>query len=225
MIDLFFRNPLTLWMNWFFRTTALYACNAGKGLRVGYLASARDCRLGAYCTLQTRSGMSLVSLGDFSYVGSGSVIARATVGKFCSIGPEVMIGLGRHPTRGFVSTHPIFYSTLGQSGITFAEQGTFEEYAAVKVGNDVWIGARAIIADGVTIGDGAIIAAGAVVTENVPAYVIVGGVPAKKIRQRFADAEVETLLNAKWWDRDLEWLRKNYKNFHHLEKFNAISAR
>ncbi len=55
--------------------------------------------------------------------------------------------------------------------------------APIVVGNDVWIGASAVITKGVTIGDGAIVAAGAVVTKDVPARTIVGGVPAKVIRE------------------------------------------
>ena len=53
----------------------------------------------------------------------------------------------------------------------------------VRIGNDVWIGANATIMPGVSIGDGAVIAAGAVVTKDVPAYTMVGGVPAKVIKE------------------------------------------
>ena len=54
----------------------------------------------------------------------------------------------------------------------------------VRIGNDVWIGAHAVILPGVVIGDGAIIAAGAVVTSSIPDYAIAAGVPAKVIRRR-----------------------------------------
>ena len=68
------------------------------------------------------------------------------------------------------------------------------------VGNDVWFGYRATVMPGVGIGDGAIIAAGAVVTSDVPPYTIVGGNPAKVIRRRFDDADVDRLRRAAWWD-------------------------
>lgn len=72
----------------------------------------------------------------------------------------------------------------------------------VEIENDVWIGTSVIIMDGVKIGDGAILAAGSVVTNNVPPYAIVGGVPAKIMKYRFNSDEIEYLLSFKWWDKD-----------------------
>ena len=71
-----------------------------------------------------------------------------------------------------------------RTDIPMMEQG-FEEERPVYIGNDVWIGDRALILPGVHIGDGSIIAAGAVVTKDVPPYSIAAGVPARKIRDRF----------------------------------------
>jgi virginiamycin A acetyltransferase len=72
------------------------------------------------------------------------------------------------------------------------------------VGNDVWIGYQATIMPGVRIGDGAIIAAKSVVTGDVPPYTIVGGNPARPIRQRFDPEDVERLRRAAWWDWPVE---------------------
>ena len=70
------------------------------------------------------------------------------------------------------------------------------------IGNDVWIGLNATILDGVTIGDGAIVAAGAVVTKDVPPYAVVAGVPAKIIKYRFTESQIDFLLKFRWWEKD-----------------------
>jgi acetyltransferase-like isoleucine patch superfamily enzyme len=127
--------------------------------------------------------------------------------------------LGIHPSRDFVSTHPIFFSTKKQVGITFADKDYFQEEKGIKIGNDVWIGANVIILDGVTIGDGAIIGAGAVVTKDVPPYSIYGGVPAKLIRYRFEQKTIDFLVKFKWWNKDEEWLKTNFQDFHNIDTF------
>jgi acetyltransferase-like isoleucine patch superfamily enzyme len=138
------------------------------------------------------------TIGRGSYVSSAR-LSNVQIGAFCSVGHDALVGgLGRHPTD-MLSTHPAFYSNLGQSGLVFADKQHFAEQAKVTVGNDVWIGARAIVLDGLDVGDGAIIAAGAVVTKDVPAYSIVAGVPARVLRLRFSDDEVKTLQELEWW--------------------------
>lgn len=139
-------------------------------------------------------------IGRHTYVAENARIVRVEIGAFCSIGPNVIIGgLGTHPTK-WISTHPVFYSTLKQSGKTFVTINSFDELQLNKIGNDVWIGARALILDGVSIGDGAIIAAGSVVTKDVSPYAIVGGVPAKIIRFRFSEEVIARLLEWQWWN-------------------------
>ena len=153
-----------------------------------------------------------------TYVAAGCHINYTKIGKFCSIGENVLCGLGRHPSDTFVSTHPAFYSTFKQCGVSFVQESKFDEYAPVTIGHDVWVGASALILDGVTIGDGAIIAAGAVVTGDVAAYAIVGGVPARLIRRRFNDDVIEKIRALKWWDKDIEWIRKNADLFSNVDR-------
>lgn len=79
----------------------------------------------------------------------------------------------------------------------------------IIIGNDVWIGYEAVIMAGVTIGDGAVIGSRAVVTKDVPAYTVVGGVPAKPIKKRFSEETVSLLLESKWWDWPREKIKRN----------------
>jgi len=159
------------------------------------------------------------SLGAYTYVAKNSLVFHTTIGRFCSIGPNCQLGLGKHPSRGFVSTHPAFYSTTRECGVTFADQDYFERYEPITVGHDVWIGANVLVRDGVQIGTGAIVGAGAVVTKSVPPYAVVGGVPARVLRHRFDEPTIGRLLESRWWDRDPEWLRENFRSFHDLPRF------
>ncbi|MDU5864666.1 MAG: CatB-related O-acetyltransferase, partial [Acinetobacter sp.] len=70
------------------------------------------------------------------------------------------------------------------------------------IADGCWIGSRAMIMQGVKIGEGAVIATGAVVTKDVPPYAIVGGVPAKVIKYRFPQEQIEKLLALKIYDLD-----------------------
>lgn len=137
-----------------------------------------------------------VVLGDFSYVNSDTRVTSGTIGKFCSISYGCQIGMSEHPVN-FLSSSPYLY---GSSNI-FGIPPYFEEiHSPPVIGNDVWIGGGVTILQGVTVGDGAIIAAGAVVNRDVEPYTIVGGVPAKFIKQRFDTDSTELLINLKWWE-------------------------
>lgn len=162
------------------------------------------------------------NIGYASYIGKNSYI-NGNIGRFCSIGAAVKVINGRHPTKDFVSTHPCFFSIKKQAGFTFVENDKFLENRyvdndnhSVVIGNDVWIGNHVLLISGVHVGDGAIIAAGAVVTTDVEPYCIVGGVPAKVIKKRFSDEQIDVLLRFKWWDKPIEWIHE------HADKFDNI---
>lgn len=200
-------NPISLWLRWIFKKIIFELKN--DHLRMDYMSDVKSSRFGKYVVIYKHSLLMNAEVGDFTYISKNSQVYNTRLGKFCCIGPNVKMGLGAHPTSGFVSSHPIFYSTLKQSQITFADKDLFDEFPYTEIGNDVWIGANAVIRDGVKIGDGAIIGAGSVVTKDVPPYAIVGGVPAKLIRYRFTPEEISFLMQFRWWDRDQEWLRAN----------------
>lgn len=112
-------------------------------------------------------------LGDRSGIGIDcEIYGPVTIGRDVMMGPEVVI---------YTSGH-----NFGRTDIPMIEQGsTFPK--PVNIGDDVWIGRRVMIMPGVNIGDGCVIAAGAVVTKNVPAYSMVGGVPAEIIKNRMEE--------------------------------------
>lgn len=207
-------NPITLWMRWLFKKTIYLLKNPGKNLKIEYLVEINNCTFGSYNTLYKYCRLRNIKLGDFSYVARNTLIQHATIGKFCSIGPNVSIGLGSHPSSTFVSSHPLFYSTKKQAGgLKIVEHDLFDEYENTTIGNDVWIGANAVIKSGINIGNGAIIASGAVITKDVEPYSIVGGVPAKHLKFRFTDSQISFLNSLEWWDKDLEWIKENKNLF------------
>ncbi|OLF06071.1 acetyltransferase [Actinophytocola xinjiangensis] len=130
---------------------------------------------------------------------------RLVIGRYCAIaaGTRFLMAGAEHPTMG-VSTYPftMFGGDWAESTLDLVTG--MPSRGDTVVGNDVWFGYQSVVLPGVTIGDGAIIAAGAVVTADVPPYTIVGGNPARVIRRRFDDADVQLLLRAAWWDWPVE---------------------
>lgn len=165
-------------------------------------------------------------MGKCTYIGSNCHIS-GKIGRYCSIAGGVNVLSGIHPVGHFVSTSPVFYSLRKQCGVTYVEEQRFNElvfsdkegHYVITIGNDVWIGYGVTILPGVKVGDGAIIAAGAVVCSDVEPFSIVGGVPAKLIRMRFSDSEIEYLMTVKWWNMETEELKRNKDLFTDIKLF------
>jgi len=130
---------------------------------------------------------------------------KLRIGRYCALatGTRFLMAGADHPMVG-VSTFPfaIFGGDWTESTLDIVMN--VASRGDTTVGNDVWTGYNTTVMPGVTIGDGAIIASGAVVTADVPPYTIVGGNPAKPIRKRFSDEEIDLLLRAAWWDWPVE---------------------
>ena len=136
--------------------------------------------------------------GAFSYIGPSARLHWVKLGRYCSIGNDVSI-LSEHPTD-WLTTSPVAYQSIFQTEFKVKPPFQFDNLKTTIIGNDVWIGAGVQIKTGVRIGDGAIIGAGAVVSHDVDPYTICGGVPAKKIRDRFSINITKRLLALEWWN-------------------------
>lgn len=124
------------------------------------------------------------------------------IGKYCSLARNVVFQNLYHDLT-LPCTEPRFYTKRwGVDGIRWITK-------PIHIGNDVWIGTRAIVLAGVTIGDGAIVGAGAIVTKDVEPYSIVAGVPAKFKKWRFPEHIREFLLEIEWWNWDDEMISRN----------------
>ncbi|MFI9362548.1 CatB-related O-acetyltransferase [Kitasatospora sp. NPDC053057] len=137
---------------------------------------------------------------------------RLVIGKYCAIatGTRFLMAGAAHPTIG-VSTFPFTMFGGSWTEQTLDIVTGLPSRGDTVVGNDVWFGFGATVLPGVRIGDGAIIAAGAMVTADVEPYTIVGGNPARPIRRRFDDADIERLLRAAWWDWPVELVTEHVR--------------
>lgn len=168
-------------------------------------------------------------MGAYSYIAGGDGTAMrniASIGRFCSIAGGISTGQVQHPTQ-FLSPHPMFQLTYtdrwpddaplqryyAENVESFARSKAGwrkivnARFGKIEIGNDVWIGEGAVIAQGVRIGDGAVIAGRAVVTRDVAPYTVVGGIPAVPKKLRFAPEVVEALVRLQWWNYGLDALR------------------
>ena len=171
-------------------------------------------------------------LGFGSYIGANCNIS-AEIGKFTSIASNVVCISGRHPVDyPYVSTSPLFYSLIPnkiRKGFTFANKELFDEHKyaiperrlLVNIGSDCWIGEGVKIIGGVSIGNGAIVLANAVVTKDIPPYAIVGGVPARIIRYRYSEADIEFLQKTHWWDLPYGWFKDHWQLLSDFDAFKS----
>lgn len=173
---------------------------------------------GNFVKIYPNSSVAYSKIGDYTYIGGNCKLQNCNIGKFCSIAPEVIIGMGIHPIN-HISTYPGFYSSKASGVKSFYVDSEILEHKIVTIGNDVWIGTRALVLDGVSIGDGVVIAAGSIVTKDIPSYAVVGGIPAKVIKYRFNQENIDCLMRYKWWDKNEEELRREAKFFTDSKKF------
>lgn len=132
-------------------------------------------------------------IGNYNYFGPYTMINNAIIKNYCSIGPSVKIGQGNH-SKDYITTYQKISAKLINHSLNKEPS---------IIGNDVWCGANVVIMQGVSIGDGAIIGANSVVTNDIPDYAIVVGIPAKVIKYRFTQEIINIIKNTKWFDYDI----------------------
>lgn len=159
-------------------------------------------------------------LGDYTYTMDDVTINYAEIGKYCSIASQVCINPVNHPMDRVTQHH----MTYRRKSYRFAETDDEEIFNwrrlnRVTIGHDVWIGHGAIIMKGIQIGTGAVIASGAVVTKDVDPYTIVGGVPAKPIKERFSRKIADKLHQIAWWNWPRDIVEERFYELNDLETF------
>ena len=179
--------------------------------------------LGRYVEVEERSSLAETDLGDYSYVMQDCSIWCARIGKFVNIAASVRINAPNHPTWRATLHH--FTYRAGDYFENADNETKFFDWRrehAVSIGHDVWIGHGATVLPGVCIGNGAVVGAGAVVSRDVAPYTIVGGVPARLIRNRFDEDIAGRMDRLGWWDWTHDRLFAALKDFQELTAANFL---
>ncbi|QLF69037.1 acetyltransferase [Peteryoungia desertarenae] len=174
--------------------------------------------LGRYTEVAERCRLDEVDMGDYSYIMQDGAVWCATIGKFANIAAAVRINATNHPTWR-PTLHHFTYRAADYFDGAENDHDFFEwrRENRVVIGHDVWIGHGATILPGVMVGNGAVIGAGAVVSKDVAPCTIVGGVPAKLIRERFTRQIAGAMDKLAWWDWDHDRLFAALEDFRHLD--------
>jgi phosphonate metabolism protein (transferase hexapeptide repeat family) len=174
----------------------------------------RDAKIGRCCEVLGDTMIEYSELGDFSYLGAGCMVSDATIGRFCAIAAQVRLGAPNHPldrpSQHRFTYCPEYYAEAAQRDHDFFKNRRTDR---LLIGHDVWIGHGVIVLPGITVGNGAVLAAGAVVSRDVEPYTIVGGVPARHIRERFNRDIAARLSRIAWWNWPFEIIMERLVDF------------
>lgn len=206
-----------------YKNTLVKNTSLGNGVKVGDFSRIENSELGRYVDLQRFALIYNSKMGDYSYVGRNFTCWHAQIGKYCSISWNVGIGGANHDYHR-ISQHAFLYAPQFGMLEPGKEPGYDRFTDACVIDNDVWIGCNAVICRGVHVGDGAVIAAGAVVTKDVEPYTIVGGVPAKYIKERCSRELAYRLKKSQWWNLNPEVIKANFDLFNREINEESVSS-
>lgn len=179
----------------------------GEHCTIGDYSELIKSEISDYVVINRRNYISDSQIAMGTYTGHNVTIKNTQIGKFCSLSWNLSIG-GKNHDYQRVTTFPTYHWSRIFPNAGIDEAALIQPQPTV-IGNDVWVGAGAIILRGVQVGDGAVIGSGAVVTKDVAPYSIVAGVPAKEIKTRFDESTIKALLDIEWWNWPLEIIQQN----------------
>lgn len=178
------------------------SCSIARDVEILQSTVGEETRIAHHASIQ------FSTIGRLTAIGRYAKITHSTIGAYCAISWSCVINAISHPYSHLtISAFPYVPHVGG-----FVKERT-QDYEEVTIGNDVWVGAHAVIMPGVRIGNGAVIGAGAVVTKDIPDYAIAVGVPAKIVKYRFDPDIIQRLLRVKWWELEKQVLKDNIHLF------------
>lgn len=185
----------------------------------------KDSHIGVYTYLGPFTEIFESVIGDYTYLMQNCQVQYSDIGKYCSIASYVRIHPVNHPMWR-PTTHHMTYRRKSY-GLGDTDDENFFDWRRgnkVEIGHDVWLGHNVTVRAGVKIGHGAVVGSCSVVTKDIPPYAIAVGVPAKVIKYRFPDDEIEKLLDIKWWDWPYDTLKDRLEHLTDMKKLLADFA-
>jgi phosphonate metabolism protein (transferase hexapeptide repeat family) len=193
----------------------------GEAPTIHPTATLHRTHLGAWTDIGPHVSLSETEVGDYTYFAGDASAIYATIGTFCSIASHVRINPGNHPMHRVTQHHMTYRRRMFGFGEDDPAFFQWRREHHVTIGHDVWLGHGAIVMPGVTIGDGAVVGAGAVVTRDVAPFTIVGGIPARVIRERFPPEVAGALQRIAWWHWDRATLEARFDELYDIDTFIA----
>jgi virginiamycin A acetyltransferase len=178
-------------------------------IRVDEQGSLINTETEGHCKISSYTTVANSKIAKYFAIGLHSFMQRSTTDRYVTIGSRVSIGAFSHPTNWLSTLEFQFRDSqafYGESLPSTAIRSIEKHVKQTTIGPDVWIGDNCFIKSGIIIGAGAIVGAGSIVTRDVPAYAIIAGNPARKIKSRFDEVTVKELMEIRWWELDIPQL-------------------